>query len=248
VTPPHWHHDIEQLLGVYAVDATDADERRLVGHHIECCASCDAEVTGHWGVTAMLTLGGPPPGGGWDRIIIGLEEPPPPLELVPVIRLRSRKSTALALIAMTAVAAAAMAVVGIQTVDHDRRLDRMQTTMNDGDGFRRSAVAALADPTSARLALTSADTPVVAHTAILPDGRGYLMADQLPRLAANRTYQLWVLIAHERISAGILGRRPMVVAFHGGQRFDGLAITEESAGGVAVSNNTPVVFGRRPPS
>jgi hypothetical protein len=108
----------------------------------------------------------------------------------------------------------------------------------------RSAVAALADPASVRLALTSADAAVVAQSAVLPDGRGYVVADQLPRLASDRTYQLWVLIGQQRVSAGILGSRPTTAAFHVGQSLDGLAITEESAGGVGTSENAPVVFGR----
>ena len=247
MTPQWWHDDIEQLLGAYALDAVDADERLIVDHHVERCAPCDAEVAGHWEAAATLTVGGQPPGGGWDRVIASLEEPPPPLHLAPVTSPPSRTWTGRTVTAVTAVAAAAMAIFGIRVVDQDRRLDRMQMAIAD-DGLRRSAVAALSDPASIRLALTSADTTVMAQTAILPDGRGYVVADQLPRLASDRTYQLWVLIGHERISAGILGSRPTTAAFHVGQRLDGLAITEESAGGVVVSDNAPVVFGRLAPS
>lgn len=88
----------------------------------------------------------------------------------------------------------------------------------------------------------------MAQTAILRDGRGYVVGDQLPRLTEGRTYQLWVLIGHERISAGILGSRPTTAAFHVAQRLDGLAIAEESAGGVVDSGNAPVVIGRVAPS
>lgn len=247
MTPQPWHDGIEELLGAYALDAVDADERLIVDHHVDRCAPCEDEVAGHWEAAATLTPGGPAPGGVWNRVFAGLEEPPPPLHLAPVVNSRSRTPARTMLTAVTALAAAIVGIFGVRVVDQGRRLDRMQTTMA-GDGLRRSAVAALADPAAVRLALTAADTGLTAQTAILPDGRGYVMADQLPRLAPDRAYQLWVLIGQERISAGILGSSPTTAAFHVAQRFDGLAITAESAGGVAASDNAPVVFGRVAPS
>lgn len=246
MTPQPGHDDIEELLGAYSLDAVDAGERLAVARHVGRCTPCEEEVVGHREAAATLTPGGPAPGGVWDRLIAGLEEPPP-LQLAPVPDSRSGIRTRRVLTAATALAAAAAAIFGIRVVDQDRRLDRLQTTMAD-DGLRRSAVAALADPAAVRLALTAPDTAITVQTAVLPDGRGYVVTDQLPSLAADRTYQLWILIGHERISAGILGSRPSTAAFHVAQRFDGLAITEESAGGVVASDNAPVVFGRVAPS
>lgn len=240
----HWAEgEIEELLGVYAVDGLDDDERAIVDGHLVACPRCVAEVAWHRNVAARLTAGGPAPPGVWNRIAAALEEPPPPLRLAPVaappVRIRAVK----ALAGMVAVAAAALAVLGIGLHGQDRRLDRMQTTLAE-DGLRRSAVAALSDPASRTLKLGSTDRPTVAQAAVLPDGRGYLLADQLPPLPADRTYQLWVLVDNQRVSAGLLGRHPTVAVFHAGGRFDGLAITEEEASGVIVSRHAPVVFGR----
>ena len=240
--PPHG--DIAELLGVYALDMLDVEEREVVDRHLAGCRACADEVAEHREAAGLLTTGGFPPAAIWSRITAALEEAPPPLELAPVATLRRRASRINRLLAgMTAVAAAVAGFLSVRLVDQERRLEQMEAATAD-DGLRRSAVAALANPASQTLPLRSGDRPAVAQAAILPDGRGYLLVDQLAGLRADRSYQLWVLVDNERVSAGILGSRPTVAAFHVGQRLDGLAITEERAGGVVVSQNPPVVFGR----
>jgi len=244
MNPQRPHGDIVDLLGVYALDMLDVEEQEVVDRHLAGCRTCAKEVAEHWEAAGLLTTGGPPPPAIWNRITAALEEAPPPLDLAPVLTLRRRASrTNRLLAAMTAVAAAVALVLSVRLVDQERRLEQMETATAD-NGLRRSAVAALANPASQTLQLRSADRPVVAQAAILPDGRGYLLVDQLTGLPSDRSYQLWVLVDNERVSAGILGSRPTVAAFHVGQRLDGLAITEERAGGVVVSQNAPVVFGR----
>jgi hypothetical protein len=241
---PRPHGDIVELLGVYALDMLDIEEREVVDGHLAGCRACADEVAEHWEAAGLLTTGGPPPPVIWNRITAALEEAPPPLELAPVVALRRRASrTNRFLAGMTAVAAAVAVFLSVRLVDQEHRLAQMEAATAD-DGLRQSAIAALANPASQTLQLRSADRPVVAQAAILPDGRGYLLVDQLSGLRPDRSYQLWVLVDNERVSAGILGSRPTVAAFHVGQRLDGLAITEERAGGVVVSENAPVVFGR----
>ena len=234
------HRDIEELLGVYALDVLDDEERDVVDRHLGHCLRCHEEVAGHREAVAALIAGGPFPTGIWNRIAAAVEEPPP--MLAPVARLSPRRARPLRWLGgVAAVAAAAVAFLGIRLVDQERRPDRPQTTMAVDAGLWRSAFA---DPASQTLQLQSADRPAVAQAAIFPDGRGYLLADQLPSLGSGRSYQLWVLVDHERVSAGILGGRPTIAAFHVDQRVEGLAITDEQAGGVVVSENAPVVFGR----
>ena len=70
------------------------------------------------------------------------------------------------------------------------------------------------------------------------------MADDLPALAADRTYQLWALADGQKISAGVLGARPQVVAFrYAPSGLSGFAVTDEHAGGVVSTQNAPVVLG-----
>ena len=243
MSPQPRHQDIEALLGVYAIDALEADERHLVERHVSGCRTCRAEIVGHREVAALLTPAGPPPAGVWDRLAGTLEEAPPPLKFAPVLSLNQRRPRAVRILAaMAAVAAAAVALLGVRSLDEEPRLDR--TVLAEDAALQQAAVAALADPGATTLELRSPEAVTAAHVALLPEGRGYLMADRLPSLPPHRTYQLWVLADGARISAGILGSRPSIAAFHVDQGIDGLAITEEAAGGVITSENAPVVFAR----
>ena len=78
------HHDIEELLGAYALDALEADEHELVTAHLTTCARCRAEVEQHREVAALLAHSGEPaPVGVWDKIASSLDATPPDLGLVP---------------------------------------------------------------------------------------------------------------------------------------------------------------------
>ena len=61
------HSELEELLGAYALDAVDGDERDAVELHLRECPRCRAEVADHREVAAALAqTGGPAPDGVWD--------------------------------------------------------------------------------------------------------------------------------------------------------------------------------------
>ena len=61
--------DIEELLGAYALDAVDDDERRLVEAYLATNPRARAEVDQHREVATLLAFGGADaPEGLWDRI------------------------------------------------------------------------------------------------------------------------------------------------------------------------------------
>jgi len=71
--------DIEELLGAYALDALEPDERALVEAHLEGCPRCAAEVAQHHEVAGLLAnTGGPAPDELWDRIAERLDPPAAP--------------------------------------------------------------------------------------------------------------------------------------------------------------------------
>ncbi len=76
-----------------------------------------------------------------------------------------------------------------------------------------------------------------------PTGRDTSCPANLAPLPAGRVYQLWAVRSDAKISLGVLGAVPEVSAF----RMDGpvvaYAVTEEAAGGVATTENQPVVVG-----
>lgn len=244
------HDEIAELLGVYALDAVDDDERAAVEAHLQTCPRCAAEVAEHREVAAQLANdGGAAPDGVWQRIFDSLEETPPPFELVrprggagtgptpaTVTSLAERRSlrTWLPLSAAAAVLVVVGLVAGVVVGDR-------------GDGSRRSmeeiVAAALDDPDAATVPLRSADDGIEALAVVQPDGSGFLMGDDLPELDESQTYQLWGIRDGTAISLGILGSSPDVVAFHADGPIEALAVTAEAAGGVERSANDPVVVG-----
>jgi len=81
---------------------------------------------------------------------------------------------------------------------------------------------------------------------MLPNGTGYLVSSDLPKLSSDRTYQLWAIDGSNVVSLGVLGHNlgPSAFKFVGSPKT--LAITDEVAGGVAQPQSNPVVSGRVP--
>src|SRR4029078_7195022 len=68
------HEDIQELLGVYALDATDADETAMIDAHLASCPWCTEELRQHREVAAVLARGGEvAPPDVWRRIVEQLE-------------------------------------------------------------------------------------------------------------------------------------------------------------------------------
>ena len=109
--------------------------------------------------------------------------------------------------------------------------------------LRETAVAAASEAGSTSVQMANPATSDLAASAVLTaDGTGYLIAESLPALAEDRTYQLWVIVDDQVISAGLLGSNPDVVQFRAEGNVVGMAISEEVAGGVVVSENDPVAL------
>ena len=106
------------------------------------------------------------------------------------------------------------------------------------------------DPTSTRLTLTSADHRVHLNVVIGQDGTGYLASNgTLAALPANQTYQLWGSGDTGKVSPGVIGRHPDVVAFPASTgSYAAMAITTERAGGAAQPTTAPVASGLMPPA
>jgi hypothetical protein len=264
------HEEASELLGVYALDALDVDEREAVDRHLGGCRMCQVEVVEHREVAAVLTAGlDRPPEGLWERISASLEDVPPPLAapppppgpapatpprpgaapagrqvVVPIGSAPSRRGAGLRVAAMVA-ATAAVAVIGIlgfKVVDDSRRIDQIAVGVH-GDELERTIGAAMANPTATKVALTSEDKALFADAWVLPDGHGYIAADNLPELAPGRGYQLWALTGDTPVSIGLLGPDPRQSAFRAAGPLRGLAITNEPAVGVSTPSQDPLVLG-----
>ena len=242
------HDESAELLGAYALDAVEPEEREAIERHLQECPRCRAEVADHTTVASFMgSAGGPAPEGLWDRIAGSLDEAPPELRLAPVVPLEERRrSVSLRLgAAVAAVAAAVIAVLGAQVVRLNDQVDEVAArSANPEASVLAAAARAAVDPEARRVTLRSPEGRITTQAVVLRDGSGFLFADDLPTLSDDRTYQLWALAGGQKISAGVLGSRPRVVAFkYAPSELAGLAVTAEDIPGVTETNNAPVVLG-----
>jgi anti-sigma factor RsiW len=240
------HDAVQELLGVYALDAVDPDEAELIARHLLDCPRCRAEVADHREVSALLAYSGAPaPPELWERIVASLEEPPPALVLAPVSQLpgraernrfgtRSRVVSLRAAAVAFAVAAASIIGLGVEAVRLDRRTS---------PSVAAAAKAAQADPSARVVNLRAASGNQAVDAVLLPDGQGYITRANLAPLPAGRTYQLWGLIEGRLISVGVLGPNFSQAGFRADGTVTELAITAEIVPGVIATQQTPVVAG-----
>ncbi len=254
------HHEIEELLGAYALHAVDPDEVAAVEGHLEECPRCRSEVAAHRDTATLLgNSGADAPEGLWERISSQLEEAPPPMRLnlpapqgnvIPLAARRQGRGTRYIAAALGAAAAITVGVLGAQVVRQQDQvvrqqdqLDRFESTIAEGS-LLNSVNVALRDPAAAKGELRSTDGELMASAVLLPDGTGFLMAHDLPPLEGDRTYQLWGKTDSGLISLGLLGSDPgAIVPFSGIDDIDSLAVTAEEDGGVIQSQNLAVVQG-----
>lgn len=241
--------ELDELLGAYALDAVSPDERRAVDDYLAINARARQEVAEHREVATMLAWSGAAaPDGLWDRIASQLDgvAPAPSGALADVLAAAPAPTTAANVIPITAaprqrwvrragawaMATAAAAVVAVLVV----------TSVVDRADPRSPLAAAVdearADRDTRTAVLRSADGVTVGEVVIDQDGHGYIVADGLPVLSADRTYQVWGVIGDQVISLGVIGRAPEIEPFSADAPISQVVITNEVAGGV-VSNGNP---------
>jgi anti-sigma-K factor RskA len=237
--------DIEELLGAYALDAVDDDERRIVDAYVAINPRAQAEVDQHREVATLLAFGGADaPDGLWDRIALALDErgekaPEPGPELARVLPARRRGRRRWWLGGLAAAAALVLvAALSIALVNRD----------GGGSSQAGSIVAAFdaakSDPANTTVQLASPDGTTRATAVVEPSGRAFLDPTSLPALAGDRTYQLWaVLDDGTPVSLGVLGASPQLTMFGLNGPVKALAITDETAGGVVAPTKAPQIVG-----
>lgn len=236
------HPEIEELLGVYALDAVPGDERELVERHLRECVRCRQEVAEHREAAALLALGAPAPGGLWDRISGSIAGQPPKKKLVPIARQRPWRAGWGVAAAVVVVAVAVTGFMGIRLVQQGDQIDELSDAVQQV-GLDTVVSAAAADPSSLHVPLIAEEGSTLATVVLLPDGKGYLLRPLLPVLPEDRTYQLWALVGKATVSAGVLGNRPSLTAFSVDMPVDGFAISEEMDPGVAAPQSPPIAVG-----
>jgi anti-sigma-K factor RskA len=234
-------YELDELLGAYALDAVDADERRRVEDYLAINPRAAAEVQAHREVATMLAFTGmDAPDDLWGRIAgeIGEQAPPPGPELAKVLSLdhhpRRRRISSIAPWLMSAAAAAVIVFVAIGLADSADAPD---------EPLANAVEIARADRDSITTTLVADGSDVVAEAIIDQDGHGYVLARDLPTLPDDQTYQLWgVVEGGDVISLGIFGPNPEIETFTVDGEVAALAITIEQYPGVVSDGNPEGAF------
>jgi anti-sigma factor RsiW len=246
--------DLDELLGAYALDALEPDERRLVDEYLAHNPRARAEVEQHREVATMLSYtGAPAPEGLWERIAESLDgpapEPGPELaKVLPAPRqlgARRRRRPWLAPAALAAAAAIVAVVLAVRLVDTDRRLDALRRERSTIEGLYE---AARVDASAHRAQLASTDGVAHSLAVVTADGNGFIDGRTLAVLDTDHTYQLWGVVQgadrQQVISLGVLGAHFDVAPFTVRQgTLVKLVLTQEVRGGVPVSSQPAALAG-----
>jgi len=238
------HDEIEEMLGVYALDALDQDERQEVEDHLASCPRCRAELAAHRQVAALL---GNPVGDGpavapeavWDRIASSLQDEPPALSPLARRNLRWRLTVFVPLGAVAAGVILIVALLAAKVGDLNQQVNSLR--------HEAGVTSVLLNPAHRTVELTSAAHRVWRATVVvLPDGDGYLINPSMPSLPSSQTFQLWALSRGKVVSLGVLGSQPSGVPIRVEPTMTLLMINAEPLGGTPVPTTPVLVQGSLP--
>lgn len=236
------HHEVAGLLANSGGDAPDELWDRIaerldtpaVPSWDRLAARLDAPSGGD-GDDGMPSVGGAP------------GSPPAGAEIIPLDRGRRAGRLATVVVSVVAAAAALAAVaLGVQVHHLDHQVSALGASHQT---VSQAAQAALEDPSTQRIQLTSTPTSdqqqAVVTLVLGPSGTGFVLPQGLARLPDQETYQLWGSVGGQLVSLGVLGSDPTVstFTFDSGAEAQAFAITAEQAGGVAQPTHAPLVEG-----
>jgi len=255
--------ELDELLGAYALDALDADERAQVEAWLARSPVARREADELREAASLLAEPADAPSDDlWARIVSRLGDRPvrvetelPPLRLGELVDLTPRRAPAARrrpwLVGLAAALALAVAVgigvvAGTRIADQDGRIDRLAQGM-EKQAMARAALAATMEPDTRTADLMTADGHRMAFVVVTAGGRGYFMSSALPELPRGRTYQLWAVmgdgLSTPVVPAAVMGRDPHVMAFTNDPGVTRFVVTEEPAPGVVHTSQPPMLEG-----
>lgn len=265
-------YELDELLGAYALDAVDADERHRVEDYLAINPRAAVEVQDHREVATMLAFTGmDAPDHLWAKIQRELDDAPPRPgpELARVLSGAETAGVTVAEVPPPDVSGSDTAQSGTVVSFEDASRRRRHRLASIGPWVASVAAAAViavvaigivdraeapGDPLAAAIDEARADrdslvTELVseasdstAEAIVDQDGHGYLDATDLPTLPAGQTYQLWGVIGDDVISLGILGPNPELETFTIEGDVAALAVTIEQSPGVIADGNPEGAF------
>ena len=253
---------IEELLGAYALDAVEADERRVIEAHLAECPRCRAEVAAHQEMAALLgSAGADAPAGLWEKIATSIGQDRPqrspdhPVPLLPgnVTAFGSRRRPGRAprgvaiWATLVAVAAAVMAFLGVEVGQLHSQVRSLRSALAEAS-LNGAAAAADAGP-HRTISLALADKQPAAQVIVVASGGAYWLWSSLRDLPASQTYQLWGLTRGKPVSLALVGDHPDAIDFFKIEPdVTQLMVTAEPEGGTPGPTTAVLAQGVVPPS
>jgi Anti-sigma-K factor rskA len=244
--------EVRELLGAYALNAIDPDERAQVDELLLSDASARAEL--HELEHAAAWLGHAslrPPAGAWDAIASEVAR-----DLDASAATQAAATDAAAVVPV----AASNADPTVRAIRPERRVSRwlvaaaavvvlaigggtvIAIANRSGSQSVSDRAAAAQRSSSARtVRLHSIDGRWSARAVVLPNGTGYMLDASMPPVPEGRALQLWSITPSGPVSAGVL--HGGVQQFHVAGASTALAVTEEPHGGSRRPSGSPIVSG-----
>jgi anti-sigma-K factor RskA len=223
--------EIRELIGPFALDALEPEERLLVLEHLSECRDHDAELAEYREVTSLLPL--------------ATEDAPAPA------RLRSSLLGEFDRLQRPA---------PVETVAQPQEAAAREPRRGLLDFFRRPAFAygfaavlvlAMAGLTAWNLSLQDEDQPFVARTTeqgnnslrmvYLPEEQLAVLNLDLPPLTSDRAYQAWQITGAGPVSLGLVSGGGPTAIRADLSNASAIAITVEPAGGSPTPTTTPML-------
>jgi hypothetical protein len=245
MSPDRTPEELRELLGAYALDALDPEERAEVDALLLTDASARAEL--HELQHAAAWLGHAslrPPESAWDAIAAEVSRESAEDRVAAPLREASTPApvhspAAPRRLSRWLVAAAAVVVLGIGAAGVFTLVDRS----SGSDSVSTQYADAQRNPSAREVSLTSADGEYTAKAVVLPDGVGYLADASMPELPSGRDWQLWSITPDGPVSVGVLHGDAAVHRFKAAKDTNGLAVTDEPSGGSRQPTTQPVIRG-----
>ena len=246
MTPDRSTDEMRDLLGAYALNALDPEERAEVDAFLLSDPEARAEL--HELEHAAAWLGHAslrPPAVAWNAIAAevarDLDESEPVPEITPeplaqVTPIASRPNRGARWLAAAAVAVLALgAAAGVAALAG--RNDK-QT-----DVTAQAARRAMHNRSARVLTLRSGDGQWSARVVLLPNRTGYLHAVAMPETEPGHDLQLWSITPRGPVSAGLLRGSAAWHRFHAAGATTAVAVTEEPRGGSSSPTGVAIVTG-----
>jgi anti-sigma-K factor RskA len=250
------HEQFADDLSLYAMGALEDDERRALEEHLKQCSACRQELEKLRGDVALLALsasGPEPPSRSRERLMAAIKKEPRRIPLTPVTRKSWWRPVEWALAAAVVIV---IFLLARQNGDLRQTVSALEATVSGQQQNLMRAqdlVASLASPDSEHFTLVANNTPPQPQgKAIYSRRSGTLvfLANNMPKLPPQKTYELWLIPSSGApIAAGLF--KPDV---HGsatvvepplpaGVEAKTFAITVEPEAGSSAPTSQPLMVG-----